>query len=147
MQTQLGVKYFYHLSYSHAYVHDNVHIQSKTYPCTICLCTASVECKNTDGTVRLLAVEVLIGYVIATLRIHAQDYVNSRKWCPEAESNSSLDLCEVVLGLPATYTGKQKDVLRAAALLAGFTEVSIYDLSTAICIHPVEKNILNSMCL
>lgn len=71
----------------------------------------------------MLAVDVLIGYVIATLRMHALDYITSRKWRPEEESNSSLDLCEVVLGLPATYTGKQKDVLRAAAHLAGFTEV------------------------
>lgn len=87
--------------------------------------TVSVECKNTDGTMRLIAVEVLIGHVIASLRLHALDYIVARKWRPLVESDPSLDLSEVVLGLPATYTGKQKDVLRAAAHLAGFTEVGL----------------------
>lgn len=79
--------------------------------------TSRVDCFNSIGEQRKIELEILISYIFLFLRNCAEEYIRSKS---AIATNAFI---EVVVGIPATYSGKQKDVLRSAALLAGFNVV------------------------
>lgn len=88
------------------------------------LSVAQLECKNCRAESKFISTDVLVGKVLKYLKDLAQDYID-RKLKPFAEQCSldTYQVSEVVLGIPATYSDHQRDVLRSAAQLAGFEEV------------------------
>jgi len=65
---------------------------------------------------------MLISKIIKYLKECAEDYVKN-KFRKTTKKENKVQLYEVVLGIPATFSDGAKNVLRSAANLAGFVEV------------------------
>lgn len=79
---------------------------------------------------RVCSIEELISYIISYLRVSAIQYLKKKPMkrrnmdTNKLEKQSiSLEINKVVLGIPATFPEKKKEILKYAANLAGFEEV------------------------
>eukprot|EP00597_Dinobryon_sp_UTEXLB2267_P000252 CAMPEP_0170069434 /NCGR_PEP_ID=MMETSP0019_2-20121128/8113_1 /TAXON_ID=98059 /ORGANISM="Dinobryon sp., Strain UTEXLB2267" /LENGTH=524 /DNA_ID=CAMNT_0010277483 /DNA_START=112 /DNA_END=1683 /DNA_ORIENTATION=- len=107
---------------------DNIITGIKTYLCGE-KCVDEISCTNTNGDTRKISLDVLISKILKYLKECAEDYVKNT--FRKSKKASKVELYEVVLGIPATFSDAAKTILRSAAHLAGFVEVHLMVESTA----------------
>lgn len=85
--------------------------------------SASLECKNCSGEVRIISIETLCSYIIREVLRSSIEYINKNKVKLNGKATTRNSIGAVVVGVPVSFSRLQIESLERSVRLAGVNQV------------------------